>query len=188
MMPAEKLIIVTEGKSDVPIIRILLGGELTSGMRFFAGQGRESLVTLGRNLLVHEGGPVLLVMDVSTAEMRFKDEMLAQTMRALSAVGVPGTFEVFAFTPEIEIVFFEAPETLQRAMGTALPAQTLEEGRRSPKATLERILKEANIPNTDSLIRKLDEQAIQSLSSGKQATALRGKVRAFCRLESLAGI
>lgn len=80
-MPAEKLIIVTEGKTDVLIIRALLNKELTAGMRFFAGQGRESLVTLGRNLLVHEGGPVLLVMDFSTAELQFKDEMLAKTLR-----------------------------------------------------------------------------------------------------------
>ena len=187
-MPAEKLIIVTEGKTDVLIIRALLNKELTAGMRFFAGQGRESLVTLGRNLLVHEGGPVLLVMDFSTAELQFKDEMLAKTLRALSAVGVPGTFEVFTFTPEIEIVFFEAPDALQRAIGTVLTAQTLEEGRRSPKTKLDGMLKDAKIPNTESLVRKMDEQAIQSLYSGKQATALREKVRAFCRLESLAGI
>jgi len=187
-MPAEKLIIVTEGKTDVLIIRTLLNKELTAGMRFFAGQGRESLVTLGRNLLVHEGGPILLVMDVSTAELQFKDEMLAKTLRALSAVGVPGTFEVFTFTPEIEIVFFEAPDALERAIVTIQAAHTLEEGRRSPKATLEQILKEEKIPNLESLMRKLDEQAIQSLSSGKQATALRDKIRAFWRLESLAGI
>jgi hypothetical protein len=127
-------------------------------------------------------------MDISTAELQFKDEMLAKTLRALSAVGVPGTFEVFTFTPEIEIVFFEAPDALQRAIGTVLASHTLEEGRRSPKTKLEGILKDARIPNMESFIGKMNEQAIQSLSTGKQAAALREKVRAFCRLESLAGI
>jgi hypothetical protein len=187
-MPAEKLIIVTEGKTDVLIIRALLNKELTTGMRFFAAQGRESLVTLGRNLLVHEGDPVFMVMDVATAELPIRDAMVAEAMRALSTIGAPGTFQVFVFTPEIEIVFFEAPDALQRVLGTTLPPPTLKEGQVKPKPVLNRLLAEAKIPNTEVLIRKMDEQAIQSLSSGKQAAALREKISAFCRLESLAGI
>jgi hypothetical protein len=186
-MSAERLIIVAERKTDVIILRTLLSAELTTAMRFFAAQGRESLVTIGRNLLVHEGGPVLLVMDVATVELQFHDEMLAQAMRALSAVGAPGTFEVFAFTPEIEIVFFEAPDALQRALGTKPPINVLEEGRAAPKRTLKRLMAEANVPNLEAMIRKLDAQAIESLSCGKQAMALRERVRAFCQLDSVAG-
>jgi hypothetical protein len=186
-MPAEKLIIVTEGKTDVFIIRALLNKELTTGMRFFAAQGRESLVTLGRNLLVHEGYPVFLVIDVSTAELPIRDEMVAETMRALSTTGAPGTFQVFVFTPEIEIVFFEAPDALQMALGTTLPPSTVDEGRSKPKVVLNRLLIEGRIPNIETLIRKMDAQAIECLSHGKQAMALREKLRAFCRLEQLAG-
>jgi hypothetical protein len=188
MMPAEKMIVVTEGITDVLIMRALLNKQLTMGMRFFAAQGRESLVTLARNLLVHEGDPVFMVMDVATAELPNRDEMVAEAMRALSAIAAPGTFQVFVFTPEIEIVFFEAPDALQRAIGTTVPTPTLEEGRVRSKPVLHRLLAEAKIPNMESLIRKMDEQAIQSLSSGKQAAALREKVRAFCRMESLAVI
>jgi hypothetical protein len=185
-MPAERLIIVVEGKSDVLIIRALLSAELRSWMRFFAGQGRESLITLARNLLVHEGGPVLLVMDVATAELPSRDEMVAEAMRALSTVGAPGMFQVFTFVPEIESVFFEAPDALQRALGTSLPADVLEECRVKPKAVLQRLLAGAHIPNTEALIRKLDEEAIASLSRGKQAMALRETLRAFCRPEASA--
>jgi hypothetical protein len=178
-MPADQLIVVAEGKTDVLLIRVLLSSENRERMRFFAGQGRESLVTLARNLLVHEGGLVLLVMDIATAERQIQDQLLAQAMRALSSVGAPGTFQVFPFIPEIEIVFFEAPDTLERVLGTSLPAKTLEEGRTKPKATLTRLLAEAKISDVDSLIRKLDQEAIESLTRGKQALALREKVRAF---------
>ncbi len=186
-MSAERLIVVVEGKTDVLIIRALLGTELKTWMRFFAGQGRESLVTLARNLLVHEGSPILLVMDVATAELPSRNEMVAEAMRALSTFGAPGMFQVFTFIPEIEIVFFEAPAALQRTLGSALPAGVLEEGRVSPKTVLQRLLAEAHIPNTEALMRKLDEEAIESLGRGKQAMALRETVRAFCRLETGVG-
>jgi hypothetical protein len=188
-MPADKLIIVAEGRTDVLITRILLSSELTGGMRFFAAQGRESLATLARNLLVHEGGPLLLVMDVATAELPFQDELLAQVMQALSTVGAPGTFQVFTFIPEIEIVFFEAAEALQRVLGIRLPAGVLEEGQVRPKIVLHRLLAEAGVLNVEVLIRKLnrDEEAIEILSRGEQATALRAKVRAFRRVGTGAG-
>ncbi len=186
-MPADRLIIVTEGKTDVLIIRKLLSAELTCGIRFFAAQGRESLVTLGRNLLVHEGGPVLLVMDVATAELQSRGDMTAETMRALGAVGAPGAFDVFAFTPEIEVVFFEAPDALQRVLKTTLTVNVLKEGLVKPKPTLMQLMVEVGIPNTEVLIRKFDEEATQSISRGKQAMALREKVRTFCRVDAAAG-
>jgi hypothetical protein len=185
-MPADGLIIVAEGKTDVLIIRALMHAERKTTMRFFAAQGRESLVTLGRNLLVHEGGPVLLVMDVARGELSFQDELPSQMMRALSTVGSPGSFQVFAFMPEIEIAFFEAPDALQRTLGTTLPTATLEEGRVRPKTVLQRLLAEASFPTTEALIRRMDEQALESLSCGKQAMALRETILAFCRLDSAA--
>ena len=188
-MPADKLIIVAEGRTDVLLMRLLLSKELTTGMRFFAGQGRESLATLARNLLVHEGGPLLLVMDVATAELPFQDELLAQAMQTLSTVGTPGSFQVFTFTPEIEIIFFEAPDAVQRVLGIPLSAGVLEEGQACPKIILHRLLNEAGVPNVDVLIRKLsqDEEAIEILCRGKQAIALREKVKTFRRVETGAG-
>ena len=186
-MPHDRPIVVTEGKTDALIIRTLLNKDLKTGMRFFAAQGRESLVTLGRNLLVHEGDPVLLVMDVATAELPYRDEMVAETMRALSTFGAPGTFQVFVFTPEIEIVFFEAPEVLEKMFGTPITRCTLEEGRVKPKSVLNRLQTESHNSSMEALIRKLDEQAIESLSHGKQAMALTEQIRAFCRLENFAG-
>jgi hypothetical protein len=182
-MPEKRLIIVVEGRTDVLIIRAILHAELRSWMRFFAGQGRESLITLARNVLVHEGGPVLLVMDVATAELPSRDKMVAEAMRALSTFGAPGMFQVFTFVPEIEVVFFEAPDALPHALQTTLPAQVLEEGRARPKEVLRHLMAEAAIPSLDALIRKLDEEALELLSRGRQATALREMVRAFCRLE-----
>jgi hypothetical protein len=184
-MPDCRLIIVAEGITDVKILRLLLRNELPAAMRFFAGQGRESLVTLARNLLVHEGDPVLLVMDIATRELASREEILAQVMRALSAVAMPGAFQVFSFTPEIEIAFFEAPAALERVLNTKLTDKVLKEGLANPKPTLQQLLSAASIPSTEALIRRLDEEAIQALSRGKQAMAFRQVVQAFCRLETI---
>jgi hypothetical protein len=183
-MLAERLIVVVEGKTDALILRTILSRDLTAGMRFFAGQGRESLVTLARNLLVHEGVPVLLVMDVAAAEQQSRDQMVAETMRALSTVGAPGMFQVFTFMPEIEIVFFETSGALQRVLATALSAETLEEGRRKPKATLSRLMTEAKIPKLEALIQMLDNETIEMLARGKQMMALREKARAFLGIDT----
>jgi hypothetical protein len=186
-MPATKLIIVTEGLSDVRILRSILYKELHESMRFFAAQGRETLTTLGRNLLVHEGGPVLLVMDVATSELPIRDEKVAEMLRAMSTIGAPGLFDVFVFTPEIEAVFFEAPAALQRATGIEVPEALITEGMGHPKTMLGRFLAQAKIPNIEVLIRKMDDTALEALSRGNQATALRERVRVFNRADSLAG-
>ena len=90
-MPSEGLIIVAEGIEDVHLIRTILANELTADMRFFAGQGRMSLTSLARNLLVHEGGPVLVVMDADTLNPRLRQEQQSLVMVAMSSFVKPGS-------------------------------------------------------------------------------------------------
>ncbi len=60
------LTLVVEGPSDAEFVRAVLGKELTKQTRFFIGRGKMSLASLGRNILVDQGGPVLVVMDADT--------------------------------------------------------------------------------------------------------------------------
>src|SRR4051794_13028787 len=118
--------IIVEGVTDAQIIRAILGEALSKKVRIFAGQGRASLATVGRNVLFHEGGPVLLVMDSDTLDPQLTAELQSMTGVAMSGAitsGVrppvppsadPPPFRVFTFVPEIEVVLFEAPEVLER--------------------------------------------------------------------------
>ena len=71
------LYIVVEEPADAHIIRGILGKELAGKLRFFAASGRLSLATVGRNILVHEGGPVLLVMDADTRNQQLVERLYA---------------------------------------------------------------------------------------------------------------
>ena len=64
------LTIVVEGRLDAILLRRLFSKYEAIPLRFYAAQGRESLATLGRNILVHEVRPVLIVMDADTLDLR----------------------------------------------------------------------------------------------------------------------
>src|SRR5258708_30264671 len=90
-MTAPKLTIICEGASDTRLIRMLIAHELRGDMKFYASQGRLSLLSLARNLIVHEGGPVLLVMDADSTNPHVRRELEAMTIAAISGAGGDGT-------------------------------------------------------------------------------------------------
>jgi len=54
---------------DIHLIRKLLFQEPVDAMKFYASMGKVSAVTIARNMLVHEGGPVLLAIDSDTLDI-----------------------------------------------------------------------------------------------------------------------
>lgn len=68
MTTEQGLKVIVEGLTDAKILRAILGEALSKKVQIFAGQGRASLATVGRNILFHEGGPVLLVRDSETLD------------------------------------------------------------------------------------------------------------------------
>jgi hypothetical protein len=181
-MPSVTLKVVAREREDIQIIRTLLHKELPASTRFFATRGRVSLVTIGRNLLIDEGGPVLVVMNAETLSPQLKDERESLARFALSRAAAPGQFDVFSFVPEIEVVFFEVPAALEQALGVKVAPTTVEIGRLAPHKTLAQLLADAAIPDLSALIRKMDEQTIEMLARGEQASALADKIRSLSRL------
>jgi hypothetical protein len=182
MMAERSLKIIVEGASDAQIIRAILGEALSKKVRIFAGQGRASLARVGRNVLFHEGGPVLLVMDSDTLDPRLTAELQSMTRVAMSGAitsGVqlpvptaaePPPFRVFTFVPEIKAVFFEAPQVLERTLGKTPSCEKVKDGRLVPKQTLTDLLGEVNgAPNYHVLLGRIDP----AIGSGTQASALK---------------
>ena len=144
--------VAIEGPNDAALIRAIVGKDLSAQMRLFVAQGRASLGSVGRNLLVHEEGPVLLVMDSDTRNRQKVEEMRSMARMVMSSIASggftsssasPPLFDVFVFVPEIEVVFFEAPDVLRRLLGDAVTEDRLWQGVRSPKETLSQLLRES---------------------------------------------
>lgn len=184
--------IVVEGPEDARIIRAIAGQELAPRLRVFASQGLASLATVGRNVLFHEGGPVLLVMDSNTLDPRLAAELRSMNRAALSGVvtsggpipqpsdSPPESFQVFTFVPAIEVVFFETPQALDHMLGRKTPPEKVREGRLLPKQTLSELLESAHAHRDyRSLLADMDPQVRHAIASGRQAKALKATIEAM---------
>jgi hypothetical protein len=191
-MTQPSLKIIVESATDAKLIRAILGDKLAKKARFYAGQGRTSLATLGRNILFHEGGPVLLVMDSDTLNPRLTAELEALNLAAMSGPITSGVqfpamtesdiplFKVFTFVPEIEAVFFESPEALDRLLGMQPPQDKVKEGHFIPKQVLTELLANSKAPRDyPGLLEHLDPQVQQAIASGEQASNLKAMVESL---------
>jgi hypothetical protein len=154
-------------------------------MRFYASQGKVSAVTVGRNILVHEGGPVLLAIDSDTLDIERQREDEATALAAIEVayatdfITMQPLFKVFTFRPCIEVVFFEAPKALERLLEKQVDERTIEEGRARPKQLLQELYGAKESFWLEKLIRQIDEPMQDLLRQGEQATRLREMVLSF---------
>lgn len=180
-----KLRIITESPSDTHFIRKLLYQEPISEMKFYASQGKVSAITVGRNILVHEGGPVLLAIDSDTLEIERQREDEATALAAIEVayardyISMQPAFKVFTFRPCIEVVFFEAPKALELLLERPVDERTIDEGKARPKQLLKKLYDATGSSWLEMLIRKIDTPIQDLLREGEQATRLREMVLSF---------
>ncbi len=171
MSRTSRLNVVVERPSDAVLLGRLLSRALSLRPKFYAGDGRLSLATLARNILVHEGGPLLLVMDADSADPARAAEARAMTQAALRQVAVDQSFAVFAFIPQLEVVFFEAYPVLQAHLGADALSSGPLVGRLDPQRTLQSALEREGIPR-DAFVRALTQRDLDVLLEGPQLRAL----------------
>ena len=180
-----KLRIVAESLSDIHFIRKLLYREPVGKIKFYASQGKVSAVTVGRNILVHEGGPVLLAIDSDTLDIERQREYEATTLAAVEVayatdyITMRPLFKVFTFRPCIEVVLFEAPKALDLLFGREVDERTIEEGKARPKQLLQKLWGTAESSWLETLVRKIDTPIQDLLREGEQARRLREIVLSF---------
>ncbi len=165
--------VVVEGRSDAILLRRLLGKSAPVPLRFYATEGQASLATIGRNILVHEGGPLIVVMDSDTFDLGRVETSCSLVETALRNVSPHDRFHVVAFVPELEIVFFEAPTVLTRRFGSEIvsPAK-IENGHFRPKNLLLDILKSSDISKRETYFKELTDTDLDELRQGAQASSL----------------
>jgi hypothetical protein len=160
-----ELCMVVKARTDVAIIRALLPRPTDRRFRYFAGEGRIGLSTIGRNILVHEGNPVLVVMDALTFDPETAWEKVGMARMALRRFSSEDYSDAFAFLPEIEVVFFEAaPILLRRGIEPARIERGLDRPRLILGEELERLGE-----TFDGFLKGLTEEDIEALRRGPQA-------------------
>lgn len=179
------LSIVVEGRLDVVLLRKYLPAPADIDLRFFVGEGQVSLPTLARNLLVHEPGAVLMVMDGATLDPARAQQNRAMALAALRQMSASTRFDAFVFVPEHEVVFFEAPQVMHRYWDkSVLSSSVLERGRYAPKDTLEGLLKSTG-QGRASWFSKLTLEDGGELRKGAQAAGLVTMLHSLCEAEML---
>lgn len=164
-------IIIAEGLHDIVLLKKYLPHMEGLSLRWFAAQGKISLSTLARNILVHEGGPVFIVADSDTLKERRMEDERAMLLALLGNVAGREAFEVFCYMPEHEVVFFEAPQILQNYFKEKLEPHIIELGKRDAKHTLDTLLKPRGITRAQ-WYDELTQQDCEALRRGDQATKL----------------
>lgn len=159
--------VVAEDLLDVVFLNRVIQRALSVTPRFFTGDGQIALASLARNILVHDGGPVFVVMDAETMNGDTADEARAMTRMALGHVSSGDAFDVCAFVPQLEVVFFEAPAVLRRRLGGHVHGAELELGRFSPAQTLDALLARSG-RDPESFVRELDDCDLDVLLAGPQ--------------------
>jgi hypothetical protein len=174
----DRCIVVVEERLDAVLLRRVIQRALSVEPRFFTGDGQIALASLARNILVHEGGPVFVVMDAETTNGDMAFEACAMTRMALGHVSSDDAFDVFAFVPHLEVVFFEAPDVLRRRFGAHAQDVELELGRFSPTQTLDVLLKRSG-RDLESFVRELDDCDLDALLAGPQLSRFIGAADAL---------
>jgi hypothetical protein len=166
------LTIVVEGKTDIAILRRLLVRREDFSLGFYSGDGRMSQTSLGRNILFHEGGPLLIVIDADTLTPKTAAETCDSIRSALRSVSADDRFDVFAIIPELEVLFFEASNILVRRFGEEKVNElVIERGHYRPKAVLEDILRSVGL-SRENFYKTLSDKDVEELRCGNQARRL----------------
>lgn len=89
--------IVVEGQRDAQVLRGLLDDSQLKRTRFFAAQGNLSVGSLARNILVHEGSSVVVVVDADGAPGKVESEQSS----ALGSVAPIERYSIVVFEPSL---------------------------------------------------------------------------------------
>jgi len=132
--------VVTEGESDVELLRRLLPEAIVKDTAFVAGSGSYSAQSLATTILAVKRRPVALVVDADTEDgllVQERLDFLRELLRQTSS-GVP--FEVFIAVPEMEAVLFENKSALEHLLKQQFYDREWAIAKHSPKDSLTTVL------------------------------------------------
>lgn len=111
----KKACVITEGQTDIEILKSLLPPKLTKEVEFVVGGGWSGAQSLAVSILAKRRIPVALVIDSDANDEQVIHEKLDFSRWSLKQAAVQVPFEVFLAIPEIEAVFFHDQAFVEEA-------------------------------------------------------------------------
>ena len=154
--------LVTEGKSDLKILKRLLSKEIVEHTVMEAGSGRYSAQALASTILAVKQRPVALVVDADTEDESTirEQEGFSRDLLRRSSAGVP--FEVFTAVPYTEAIFFHDRSVFEQIIARKLEDREWDLARRQPRRSLAAVLGDRPIA-IERLLDGLTEEIIGPL-------------------------
>jgi hypothetical protein len=127
--------VVVEGISDIAILQAVLNPNLLENVALVDAGGAASIPSLARSLIVRRSTPVAIFADSDSLQKEVISERREQFKDLVSSVAGSTPSAVVLAVPEVEAIFFSAPDMIKRMFGE-VPPELLALGRRDPKGVL----------------------------------------------------
>ncbi len=138
-----KSVVITEGESDVLLLKALVG-RASEDVEFVQAGGWSGADSLARSYLVDGRHDVALIVDADACEPDRAEERRQFLRESLASVALRTRWEVFVVTPEIEGLLFADRRVLEDLVGRHVSDTEFQEGKVEPKRTLLKLLSGKN--------------------------------------------
>jgi hypothetical protein len=161
-----KAYIVTEGELGRSLLQRLLPADLTEAVAVVTASGGSGAVSMARSLLATRQSPVALVLDADSISPDFVRERSRGLRELLRSVSSGPDSEVFLAVPELEGIFFQAPNLLERVLGLTIPETLAILAEARPKDALDRLFAQhqsiKTVPELLSALTPCDDEELRA--------------------------
>lgn len=154
--------VITEGQSDVDILRKLIPDELVKDTEFIAASSQYNAQSLATTILAVKTKPVALLLNANTDNetlVQEKSNLLYQLLRQ-SSPGIP--FQVFIAVPELEAIFFQDKHLIERLIKHSLSNVEWQLAKSHPKGFLIKYL-DNNLEYLEIIFTSISADEIRTL-------------------------
>lgn len=134
-----KSVVVTEGESDILLLKALIG-EASDTAKFVKAGGWSSADSLARSYLVDGQHDVVLVVDADSYDLSMVEERRRFLNFSLASVALRTHWQVIVIAPEIEALLFEERHLLEQIVGKPVSESSFQQGKFEPKKVLMRLI------------------------------------------------
>lgn len=138
-----KSVVITEGESDVILLKALVGRK-NEDIEFVKAGGWSGADSLARSYLADGRHNVALIVDADAYEPEQVEERRKFLRASLGSVALRTRWEVFVVAPEIEALLFADRHALEDLVGQTVSDAEFQEGKFEPKKVLMSLLSGKN--------------------------------------------
>jgi hypothetical protein len=154
--------VLVEGQTDAELLKKVLPPAAQQQVEFVVANG--SIASLARSYLVRRRVPVAVFMDADSLNPEVVEERRQSTEELIRAASAAVPVKVVVVVPELESLFFAAPEVIEKVLGQQIAPIFISLGERDPKGVLSQLAAAGNTTwDTFRAIAALDAQDLERI-------------------------